>query len=209
MPGHIWSNGETSQSITVEESGDYTVMVGNTQYCLSDPSDPVTVTVNPVPETPVITQFDNLLASNAEDGNQWYNSNGAIPNATGQVYYPAATDNYYVIVTNEYGCESEQSNVIYFIYTGIGEFIKNQHINVYPNPFKHSATFNLSITSNLQVSLKIYDATGRLVSTLLDKTIRAGEHQIKFDASGKEPGIYYYTLKTPGQTITKKLILME
>ncbi|NLN31720.1 MAG: gliding motility-associated C-terminal domain-containing protein, partial [Bacteroidales bacterium] len=52
--GYLWSTGATGRSITVNASGEYTVRVRNEQGCLSEVSDPVTVTVHPLPQAPLI-----------------------------------------------------------------------------------------------------------------------------------------------------------
>jgi gliding motility-associated-like protein len=52
--GYLWSTGATSRSITVNTSGDYTVRVRNAQACLSEASDPVSVTVHLLPQSPLI-----------------------------------------------------------------------------------------------------------------------------------------------------------
>ncbi|WP_186280062.1 FG-GAP-like repeat-containing protein [Fluviicola chungangensis] len=51
----LWSNGVTTQSINVDTSGTFTVQRLNFSGCQSNPSAPVTVTVNPLPAAPVIT----------------------------------------------------------------------------------------------------------------------------------------------------------
>src|SRR5690606_40393290 len=81
--GNVWSNGATTQSITVSTSGDYTVSIAGTG-CGSTTSAATTVTVNPMPSTPTIsasgaTTFCQggsvTLTSSSATGNIW--SNGA------------------------------------------------------------------------------------------------------------------------------------
>ncbi|RYD93428.1 MAG: hypothetical protein EOP50_11150, partial [Sphingobacteriales bacterium] len=52
--GNIWSNGATTQSITVSASGNYSVLVNN-GTCASASSAATTVTVNQLPTTPTIS----------------------------------------------------------------------------------------------------------------------------------------------------------
>jgi hypothetical protein len=54
---NVWSTGETTPSITVSASGDYSVSV-TTSGCEAT-SAPVTVTVKPTPSRPVVTVVDN------------------------------------------------------------------------------------------------------------------------------------------------------
>jgi len=75
-----------------------------------------TITVNPLPATPVITQNNDSLISDAPAGNQWYMASGSIAKATNAFYIPQATDDYYVITTDNNKCSSNKSNVIHFNY---------------------------------------------------------------------------------------------
>lgn len=53
-----WSNGATASQILVTTTGNYTVQTGD-GTCLSQASDPVTVTVTPAPTKPIITVTGN------------------------------------------------------------------------------------------------------------------------------------------------------
>ncbi len=79
----------------------------------------------------------------------------------------------------------------------------------YPNPFNPvtTITFGLPITS--QVSLTVYDITGRKIAALVEKKIPAGIHQVSWDASRFASGIYFYQLQADGVRITRKMILMQ
>lgn len=53
--GYVWSNGRTMQSIAPTVSGNYTVRVRNQFGCISVASQPVSITVLPIPQSPTIT----------------------------------------------------------------------------------------------------------------------------------------------------------
>jgi minor extracellular serine protease Vpr len=115
-PYYQWSNGETTQSISVTNSGDYFVRVANNQGYISPWSSPVSVNFNPLPSIPLITENGINLVSSSNSGNQWYLNNTPIAGATGQTYSPSASGTYYVQVTNSNGC-SENSAPFNFAYT--------------------------------------------------------------------------------------------
>jgi len=79
----------------------------------------------------------------------------------------------------------------------------------YPNPFNPSTTIKYSIPEVSFVSLKVYDAIGNLVETILEKEQNSGVYTVQFDGTKLASGIYYYQIKTPKFTQTKKLMLLK
>ena len=83
----------------------------------------------------------------------------------------------------------------------------------YPNPFNPTTTINYAIPkvseSGVAVQLKVYDALGREVATLVNGKQTAGEYSVKFDASKMTSGIYFYTLRAGNFVQTRKMILMK
>jgi hypothetical protein len=65
----------------------------------------------------------------------------------------------------------------------------------YPNPFKTSTTIRYSTPVDGKVSLKVYDAQGRKVVTLVNNNKPAGTYEVNFEGADLTPGIYYYELK--------------
>ncbi len=82
----------------------------------------------------------------------------------------------------------------------------------YPNPFNPSTTIKFQIPFQSKVTLKIFDAIGNHISTLIDKELSSGSYTYHFDASRfKNPasGIYFYQLKANQFTRTKKFVLTK
>ncbi|MGE5846491.1 MAG: T9SS type A sorting domain-containing protein, partial [Ignavibacteria bacterium] len=79
----------------------------------------------------------------------------------------------------------------------------------YPNPFNPTTTINFSLPKSGTVTLKVYDALGKEVATLLDGYKTAQSYQVEFDASSLSSGVYFYTLKTDNFSQTKKMVLMK
>jgi len=108
--GNVWSNGETTQSITVSTAGNYSVSVDNVG-CASGTSAITTVTVNAIPSIPTISTSGTTtfctggsvtLTSSSAIGNVW--STGA----TTQSITVSSAGNYSVAVTAN-GCSSASS----------------------------------------------------------------------------------------------------
>ena len=80
----------------------------------------------------------------------------------------------------------------------------------YPNPFNPSTKIRYNLPQNSFVNLKVYNAIGTEVVSLVNNVMPAGNHEVIFDASGLNSGVYFYTLKTGDNFIqTKKMILMK
>ncbi|MHC1778158.1 MAG: PKD domain-containing protein [Lentimicrobium sp.] len=112
---YLWSNGATTQNITVTTSGSYTVVVTDAIGCSSQTSAPVSVTVMQ-PPTPTIVANGPLnfciggsVVLTAPAGYAAYLwSNGEIT----QSISVTATGSYTVQVTDALGCMSDPSNAI-------------------------------------------------------------------------------------------------
>lgn len=117
---YSWSNGATTQSITVNTTGNYTVTATNTRGC-SLTSTPVVITVTPGPDavvnasgaTTFCTGGSVLLTgtSNATVGYQWYNNGVAISGGT-TPYYTAITSGSYTLKTSKKGCVGTSSPIV-------------------------------------------------------------------------------------------------
>jgi hypothetical protein len=79
----------------------------------------------------------------------------------------------------------------------------------YPNPFNPTTQISFTLAQRSFVSLKVYDATGGEVITLVHGTLPAGSHVVPFAATGLTSGVYFYTLRANGFAATRKMLLMQ
>ncbi len=84
----------------------------------------------------------------------------------------------------------------------------------FPNPFNPSTTIRFALPVNSIVNLKLYNALGQEVVTILNTELEAGIHQTVFDASQLSSGVYFYMLKVQGEngsnfTSTKRMVLIK
>jgi photosystem II stability/assembly factor-like uncharacterized protein len=79
----------------------------------------------------------------------------------------------------------------------------------YPNPFNPSTRIEYSIPSDGFVSLKVYNALGQQVASLMNGMVRAGIHQVTFKASNLPSGVYYYRMETNDKVMTKQMVLLK
>lgn len=79
----------------------------------------------------------------------------------------------------------------------------------YPNPFNPSTTIEYSVPENSFVSLKIFDMTGREISTLVSTQQETGTYIVDWNAAKLSSGVYFYRLNAGNFVETKKMILAK
>ncbi len=81
--------------------------------------------------------------------------------------------------------------------------------NNYPNPFNPSTKIKFIIPKKDFVSLKIYDALGRKVSTLADGVLNKGFHEFTWNAENFASGIYFARLVAGSYNKTIRMLLLK
>ncbi len=103
--------------------------------------------------------------------------------------------------------------------TGVEPGDAPQYANVlepnYPNPFNPVTTIRYGIKERAHVSLKIYNAAGQLVKTLVDE-VQAPDaiEPVTWDGSNDAgqavaSGVYFYKLVTKNLSQTRKMVLLK
>jgi hypothetical protein len=157
----------------------------------------IQVSLHPVPETPVVLQQGDSLVSSAAEGNQWYDSDGLIEGASGQVYYPSVQDFYHVVVTSEYGCISQPSVPVYFIFTFTDENEKKNSWLVFPNPVSDLLFIRNAEVSSAFYRIQLQDITGRKVYSSCEKM----NGMITLSSAGLPKGIYMLIISDQDERI--------
>jgi hypothetical protein len=76
-----------------------------------------------------------------------------------------------------------------------------------PNPVEVSTTIVFDLLRSSNVGLRIFDAFGRQVETLVGGTRPAGRSEIVWQPNGISDGIYYYRLDVDGTAQSRKLLV--
>lgn len=84
----------------------------------------------------------------------------------------------------------------------------------YPNPFNPTTIIKFSIAKISNVTIKIYDLTGRLVNTIVNQKLNPGKYSAEWNSlntAGQNvaSGVYFYRIETSDFTDTKKMILVK
>ncbi|MDD2889673.1 MAG: C10 family peptidase [bacterium] len=121
-------------------------------------------------------------------------------------------------ITSDDPDESSYVEPVKFVVVHLGvEENQNFSFNLsqnYPNPANSETQIEYALPNATKVTLKIYDATGRPVRTLLQEEQAAGKYKAfwngKDDKGNKlGNGIYFYRLETDKSVTTKKLTLLK
>lgn len=76
----------------------------------------------------------------------------------------------------------------------------------FPNPFSGQTRISLSVPESGPVTLRVYDALGRRVTTLVDTVLEAGSHAFTFEAPGLPAGVYYARLQAGARQAVRTLV---
>ncbi|MCX7832860.1 MAG: T9SS type A sorting domain-containing protein [Ignavibacteria bacterium] len=97
-------------------------------------------------------------------------------------------------------------------------FVKNQNSNIpnsywlyqnYPNPFNSTTRIKFDCKSYGFVKLEVCDIQGKIISTLIEKSLPSGSYEVLFDASNLSTGIYFYTLHTSNFSDSKVMVYIK
>ena len=83
-----------------------------------------------------------------------------------------------------------------------------------PNPFRARTSIRFELPRPGKVRLTIYDVMGRLIRTVVDGDLPAGEHEVSWDARDNggnlvSSGVYVARIEAEGFTSTRKLLRMR
>ncbi len=79
----------------------------------------------------------------------------------------------------------------------------------YPNPFNPTTTIDFSLPFTADATIRVYDLTGRVVSTIRLPGTTAGTHSVQFDATNLSSGVYLYRLDAGGYSTAKTFTLVK
>lgn len=137
--------------------------------------------------------------------------NGSAELFTNTIYF---TDSF-----AQYSFDAKNLNAYYSTATDIkksSEIIKNNFVlhQNYPNPFNPNTRINYeipvnNISNNEPIVIKVFDAVGNEIATLVDSHHTPGSYFVEFDGKDLPSGIYFYQLTSGSITFTKTMLLLK
>jgi hypothetical protein len=201
MPTYYWYydgvliSGESGSSITMTESGYYSVYLQNEFGC-SSTSEPFLYCA-PV-EVFWNASSDQLSVEDIYDTYQWFYNGVLLQGAITHYLISPPNGVYEVQVTNSYGC-TVTSNII-TVNVGVEETTLENQLNIYPNPVADVLNVQWNNT-NETANLSIRDLSGRVV--LVE---RAANGNVALDLSGLASGNYILEVQTEERTLRQQVV---
>ncbi len=79
----------------------------------------------------------------------------------------------------------------------------------YPNPFNATTTLSYSLPKSGFVELKLFDLTGREISSLVQRNQTAGTYRLQIDGSRLASGTYFVRMQAGAFSKTQKIVLLK
>ena len=91
--------------------------------------------------------------------------------------------------------------------TSVNEVVLNDIVNVAPNPANENTNFNIILRNNKEVSIDLYDLTGKLIDNVTNSYLNKGVHSISYNTSNLNSGIYIFQVSSGNEVNSGKLIV--
>jgi hypothetical protein len=91
----------------------------------------------------------------------------------------------------------------------VGQPLSYLTVRNYPNPFNPTTTISYSVPTSGEVTLAVYDLTGRKVQDLVNRVQQAGSYSVSFDGGALPSGIYFCRVSVGTQSFTSRMLLLK
>ena len=78
-----------------------------------------------------------------------------------------------------------------------------------PNPFSRTTNIEYTIPVAQQVTLTLYDESGRLIRELVNGMQAAGNHSVSFEQDNLQSGVYFYQMKAGEFVKTRRMMILQ
>lgn len=199
---YLWSNGETTKKIYIEESGEYWASAKYSSGCWSY-SDTFNIDFSPSPAKPEITEVSKVLRATAADSYQWYFEGNQIVGAVKQTYEPTKDGTYQVEAFNIEGC-SAISDEYEFVGTSI-EQLKQAGISISPNPAESYVNIIVKNENMKNILIEVTNSIGELSYSYKQNV--TGDFSKSINLNNFSSGAYFIRLKMNNEEFIHKLIV--
>lgn len=196
-----WSNGATTQSVTVSTGGNYLVTITDANGC-TDASPFTLVTVHPLPmldlgDDITLTQGDSAILNAGQWSEYKWSTGATTPTITVN-----STGTYFVTVTDSFDCTATDS-VVVTVTSSTSGLDGRYKITVFPNPAQWA--INIQCIGGATNSVQVFDKLSRLV---LEDSSFAPDGAVRTLFLDKAPNGTYY-VRIAGEGFAKAISILK
>jgi lysyl endopeptidase len=195
---YLWSDGSTTQTISVNTTNTYSVTVTNPAGCTA--TDAVNVTINPLPQVALALTLDTVCNNQSifalNGGNP---AGGSYTGAavSGNVFSPDSAQLGVNYITYNYtnfstGCSNTAVDSFFVrdCTVGINDLSNTYNAGLFPNPFNTTAQLTFTLPATERLTISILDVQGREVMQVADKIFNAGQNQVAVNGQLLQNEVY-------------------
>lgn len=213
---YSWSNGLTTQSITVSTAGTYFVTTTNTDACdgVGQSANQVVV-VNTQPhagvDAPSVSGMVVTLINASTDATSysWDFGDFTSSSATNPTHAYAVSGSYNVTLTATNGNCSDDTTFVVAITVGVEEINSISGMSLFPNPTASNATLAIEMANAGNVEVVLMNANGQIIQTIANELFEAGQKELTIDCSDLSTGLYYTVVRNEVGTQILKLNVIK
>lgn len=210
-----WSNGESTQVITLTQNGSYTVTVTTPDGCIG--TDQINVIIHPLPTLDLGEDFEICIdkdeaatigvTNTAGYTYEWNDGQVSSEIIVGTANSSTGNKTFWLALTDENGCSASDTVRILFeeCLIGISSLDQNDHWKVYPSPADDLLFLELDQISP-EVAIDLYDINGRHLRNLYSGTSN-GRLQVSSDVADLAAGVYVVQFSSQGVISVKQIVI--
>lgn len=152
----------------------------------------------------------NGLWRSANGGTVFTKYNNTFPqsnNVLNVMKTPASGDSVYAVTSR--GIFKVSAMLVNAQNTSVQIPDKFEIFEIFPNPFNPSAVINVHLNRNGNITLGLYDVTGREVLYIADGYFDSGQYSFRINSENLSGGIYFAVLKSSGQISTRRIAFLK
>jgi len=155
---------------------------------------------------PTISVVQDEFFSSEYETYQWYFNGAPVADGTNQTYHADSSGNYYVIVTDQWGCTGQSAIIEHTcVCVGIDEHSLNYTLEIFPNPTNGVFTIDGAFELPVDMRLELTNVLGQPVIQVEDventQFIRRD-----YNLNHLSQGVYIFTIKTDNETIVRRIV---
>ncbi|MFZ1731668.1 MAG: VWA domain-containing protein [Bacteroidota bacterium] len=202
---YLWSTQDTTESITVTQTGSYWCGVLATDGT-PGLSDKVTVTVHPLPAKPIISRTGDVLSTDPAAAWQWHRNGIEIAGAIAQSLILPETGSYTVSITDTNGCEALSDPYVVNVLALDEGHTAGQRFHLYPNPVDGVLNVDVVLERPAAAVITIRDLLGRELRRIASADARLSFTE-RIDLRELQPGMYFVQLQAGVVMRTQRVVV--